>query len=86
MLVEPALRDRAAVRVRYSAGIGTELPQARAVESGHRIVDALSLSRPTVTLEQRRDLMLRLLPGDEPRFATMCPRERPQQRDGLVER
>src|SRR6516164_10383858 len=85
MLVEPTLRDGAAVRIRHGACTGIELPQASAVEGGDPIVDAIPFPRSAVMLDQRRDLALRLFPGHEPRGATARPRERPQQGDWLVE-
>ena len=63
MLVERALRYRAAMRIRDCSGICVEFPQARVVQGGRWVVDPGGLSRPPVTLDQRGELLLRRLPG-----------------------
>jgi hypothetical protein len=84
MLVEPALRDRAAVRRRDGLGLRVQFPEPGAVQGGDRVVDRGCLASP-VAREQPADFVSRLCPRGEPGLAAARAAERPQQGDGLVE-
>ena len=69
MILEPPLRDSAAVRGRGLLRVGVQFPQASVVERGDRVEDAVAFPVSTVVAEQGLDLALRLRPGDEARLA-----------------
>ena len=78
MLVEPALRDRAAVCRRDGLGLGVQFPEPGVVQGGDRVVDRACLASP-VAGEQVADLALRLRPGSKPGLAAARAAECPQQ-------
>ena len=76
VFLEPALRDRVAVRGWDLLRVGVQFPQASVVERGDRVEDAVPLPVAAVVVEQGFDLALRLGPGDEARLARRA-REKP---------
>jgi hypothetical protein len=63
VFVEPVLRDRATMRRRYRLRDRIEFPQARAVQRGDRVVNAVAFPGSTVAAEQVADLLSGLRPG-----------------------